>query len=107
LRRALVSEVSSSGSSTFRSAVIAGRRLYIWKTNPTWRARHAVSFPSERLEIVTPSTAIVPEVGRSSPPIRFRRVDFPDPDGPIRARNSPWATVRASPSRTSIFSPPR
>src|SRR5262245_59842726 len=40
---------------------------------------------------------------RSRQPIRFSKVDFPDPDGPMRATNSPCATstVRPSSARTS------
>src|SRR5436305_4390493 len=72
-----------------------------------WRARQRASRPSERSPIASPPTSIVPEVGRSRPPRRFRRVVFTDPEGPIRARNSPLATSRFSPFRISIRSSPR
>src|ERR1700680_2327688 len=51
---------------------------------------------------------MAPEVGRSRPASRFRKVDFPDPELPRRARNSParmsretsfTAVMTASPSR--------
>jgi hypothetical protein len=36
----------------------------------------------------------VPEVGRSRMPMMCSSVDFPDPDGPMIAANSPWLMVR-------------
>src|SRR5678815_1719424 len=48
-----------------------------------------------------------PLVGRSRPPIRFKRVLFPEPDGPINARNSPFGTVRLRLERTWTCSEPR
>src|SRR5262245_12603574 len=72
-----------------------------------WRARHAVSFPPGSSAMLTPPTLMEPDVGRSSPPMRFRSVDFPEPAGPISAKNSPLPTLTSSPCSTSIFSPPR
>src|SRR5579864_6937132 len=37
---------------------------------------------------------MAPEVGRSRPASRFSRVDFPEPELPSRARNSPARTSR-------------
>ena len=33
-----------------------------------------------------PQTTTLPEVGLSSPAIKFRSVDLPEPDGPISAK---------------------
>jgi hypothetical protein len=41
----------------------------------------------------TPSTVTVPEVGLSTPDIRLSSVDFPDPDAPVTATNSPASRV--------------
>src|SRR5580704_7067743 len=40
-----------------------------------------------------PSTSILPLVGMSIPPMRWSRVDFPDPDRPMRARVVPAGTL--------------
>ena len=40
-----------------------------------------------------PPTVIVPELIFSSPAIIRSAVDFPQPDGPTRIRNSPSSTV--------------
>src|SRR5437764_9431030 len=48
-----------------------------------------------------------PPVGVSSPAMRFKSVVLPEPDGPMRARNSPAGTSRDSFWRTRISSLPR
>src|SRR4030067_713715 len=106
-RSALERLVRRRGSSTFWKAVRTGIRLYIWKTKPTWRARQAVSLPADRRVISSPATVMLPEVGRSSPPIRLRRVVLPEPLGPMKATNSPLSTSRFKPWRTWISSLPR
>ena len=57
--------MSKSGSSTFWNAVSTGIRLYIWKTNPTWRARQAVSFAPDMRVISSPATVTLPADGTS------------------------------------------
>src|SRR5208337_4240986 len=47
----------------------------------------------------SPSTRNWPEVGRSMPAIRFSSVVLPEPEGPIRQRNSPSSTSRSTFSR--------
>ena len=37
-----------------------------------------------------------PSVGESMPDSKFSNVVFPEPDGPISARNSPFGTSRSS-----------
>src|SRR5688572_16905137 len=54
-----------------------------------------------------PSTVIVPAVGGSRPPMRFRRVVLPEPDGPMRATKSARSMSRSMPCRTSMLSRPR
>jgi len=44
-----------------------------------------------------PARKRLPDVGRSRHPIWLRRVDFPDPDGPMMATNSPSLMVRDIP----------
>src|SRR5699024_10403853 len=46
-----------------------------------------------------PSISTFPPVGISSPPIIWRRVDFPLPLVPTTARNSPFSTEKLTPSR--------
>ncbi len=81
----------------FWNAVRTGIRLYIWKTKPTWRALQAVSLWAERAVISSPDTATLPVVGRSSPPSRFRSVVLPEPEGPMKATNSPGSMSRFKP----------
>ena len=45
------------------------------------------------------SIMISPDVGESMPAMRLRSVVLPDPDGPIRERNSPRGTSRDKSSR--------
>ena len=44
--------------------------------------------------------------GKSRPPIMWRRVDFPEPEGPTMATNSPSATVKSMPERAWMVSSP-
>src|SRR5438552_17157498 len=43
----------------------------------------------------SPSMAIVPDVGSSTPAMMLKRVLFPQPLGPMTETNSPVATVRS------------
>ena len=47
-----------------------------------------------------------PSDGRSSPAIRFRRVDLPDPEVPSRPTNSPSSTFKDTPSRARTVAAP-
>src|SRR4051812_12576242 len=55
-------------------------------------------------ETSRPSIARLPLLGARKPAIIFRRVVFPDPDGPRSVRNSPFRTARltSSTARTSF-----
>ena len=81
-----------NGSATFSVTSSSGIRLNDWKTKPVRSRRSVVASSSLSRLIVAPSRTISPEVGRSSPPRSWSSVDLPEPDGPIRATNSPSAT---------------
>ena len=70
--------------------------------NPTCRARQAASFECFRVPSDSPATRTSPRVAWSMPPIRFKSVDFPEPLGPMSARNSPRFTSRLIPASTGI-----
>src|SRR5438309_2323395 len=48
----------------------------------------------------TPPTRTVPSSARSKPATMFIRVDFPQPDGPTMATNSPSSTLKLTSSIT-------
>ncbi len=68
---------------TFSSAVMAGMRLKLWKMNPILWHRTQASWLAERSFRRYPSMSTSPAVGVSSPPIMLKRVDFPEPEGPM------------------------
>ena len=54
----------------------------------------------------TPSIRTLPVVGASTPAIICSKVDFPEPELPMTARNSPSPMVRFTPSRAlTLVSP--
>src|SRR6186997_867008 len=61
---------------------------------PTWRPRKRAKASSSRALNAVPLTTTSPLSGRSSPAITISRVDFPEPEGPIRPIASPGATRR-------------
>jgi len=78
-------------------------RLNDWNIMPTRRARYEAGSRRESESRGAPRNSIVPAVGVSSPARRLRRVDLPDPDAPITAKNSPSSIPISTPStaRTS------
>src|SRR5512143_3347314 len=58
---------------------------------PTVLERHRARSVSESCVRSVPETVMVPLVGLSMPAMRFNSVVLPEPDGPMRARNSPSA----------------
>ena len=96
----------TAGSATFSSTVMPSSRLKNWKTSPMWRRRIRASSSSLRPVTWWPATVISPSSGVSSPATRLSRVDLPQPEGPIRATNSPSPTVRSTPrsALTGAFS---
>ena len=90
------------GNSTFSVIVIDGIRWNAWKTMPTSLRRYAASSSDDIFARSRPWTSTEPEVGRSSPAIKFSSVDFPEPDCPSKATNSPGSMVSETPSTARI-----
>ena len=75
---------TSSGSMTLRSTERQGSRAASWNAMPSSpRLRNSCG--------VAPRIWMIPSSGSSRPAISRSRVDLPQPDGPIRAMNSPRA----------------
>jgi hypothetical protein len=70
-------------NSTFSRTVFHGNSEYCWNTMPR-------SAPGR--STATLSTVTVPAVGLMKPATALRRVDFPQPDGPMIETNSPGLT---------------
>src|SRR5437868_6204434 len=66
-------------------------------TDPCWEMRIPLESGFER---GTPSMITAPESGRTNPAIMFISVDFPQPEGPTTATNSPSPTVKLTSSTT-------
>src|SRR3954449_10949015 len=80
--------MTSSAKATFCATVRSRSRRKSWKTQPMVRR----SLGTCHLLIVfsvLPLTTIVPEVGVSSLSSNRRKVDFPEPEDPMRKTNSP------------------
>src|SRR5256885_2399630 len=56
---------------------------------PILSRRTRVRPSSDNAASAAPSTRTTPAVGRSRPPIRLSKVDFPEPDGPMIETSSP------------------
>src|SRR6516164_3308464 len=97
---------SCAGSRMLSSTVMSSSKLKNWKIMPTWRRRNRATPVSLSRSIRSPATVTVPLVGRSSPAIMFSSVDFPLPDGPITATDSPGAICMLTPSTAGVASPP-
>ena len=82
---------------TFSSALMRESRLKPWKTKPILSRRRAARPSLSSRETSTPSHRYVPDEGVSRQPIRFIKVDLPEPDGPMIATNSPRAMYRLTP----------
>src|SRR4249920_4171674 len=78
-------------------AEVRDRRLKPWKTNPIFLLRTAASASFDIFDTSWPSRKYWPEVGRSRQPTMCMKVDLPEPDGPVTARNSPRGTSRLTP----------
>ncbi len=86
---------------TLRMTVVRVTRLKDWNTMPMPRRNRRSSFP-RRAETSTPSTVSWPPVMLC---IRFTarsRVDFPAPDRPMMATNSPSWMVRSTSRRPTV-----
>src|SRR6266511_3362582 len=65
-----------------------GKIAYCWKTMPRFRRQGGMSSTSR------PAIRMRPVSGRSRPATMRRIVDFPEPLGPRKVKNSPRYTVR-------------
>ena len=101
---------STMGSRTFCVAVRYGTRFFVapCHRNPTSRRRKRARSRSSSSPRSLPPTQTVPAVGASTPPMRFRMLDFPAPLGPTMAANMPSPTSRVTPpSAATPVSPTR
>jgi hypothetical protein len=98
---ALVTLLPGEGGEQERS------RFRFWNTNPMCCARQAASCPGVIALTSEPATRMVPLVGRSSPASRLSSVDFPDPEGPMRAVKEPSLMSSERPVKISIRSESR
>ena len=71
---------------TFSSTLIQGKSAPDWKTIET-------SF----------GFSIIPEVAVSIPPISLKMVDFPQPEGPTKQKNSPSSTAKLTSEMAVTF----
>ena len=81
----------------FRRTVIWGNRLKCWNTMPIFRRQPSISTPGPVRRV--PSKRMEPPVGRSSRFRHRRRVDFPEPEGPMITTTSPRRISRETPFR--------
>src|ERR1700719_814248 len=72
---------------------------------PIFSDRTRFSSLAEMFATFSPLRKISPEVGRSRQPIRFTRVDLPEPEGPMIAIHSPGSTFREKLSRARMTPP--
>jgi hypothetical protein len=89
---------------TFSCAVKVGTRLKAWNTNPIRSRRSSVMALSSSEPRSTFPINTCPSVRRSRPARQCSRVDFPEPDGPMIAVNTPTAKSAeiASSARTAV-----
>ena len=85
------------GSSTLCRAVVRDSRLKPWNTKPMEWLRMPASWSSDRVATSVPSRKYDPDVGWSRQPTRLRKVDLPEPEGPMTATNSPRSRVSETP----------
>ena len=93
-RRADATPRSSRPKPTLSSAVRHGKSPGSWKTRATFFGFGPVTG--------SPSIRIVPESGRTRPPIMPSTVDLPQPLGPSSETNSRGRTVRLTPSTAGM-----
>ena len=71
----------------FFRMVILGNKLKCWNTIPIWRRTASMSTLGSVMTV--PSKVMVPEVGSSSKFRQRRKVDLPEPEGPMMTTFSP------------------
>ena len=81
-------------------------RLKLWKMNPIVLPRSCANCDSVSEAILFFWRVTLPLVGVSREPTMFMAVDFPDPEGPMMAMNSPSLMSMEIPSRAlTVLSP--
>lgn len=90
--------LSLSGRATLVSASSSGSRWNCWKIKPI---SERSSFMEWVLVSLQPTT--LPLVGVSSPEASINKLDFPDPDGPVMAYDSPCRMQRLTFSNRTMF----
>ena len=80
-------------------------RLKNWNTIPMWRRRMRARSSSLRPVTVSPARTISPSSAWSSPATRLSSVDFPQPEGPMIAANSPRSSVSSAPRNARTGAP--
>ena len=90
----------------FSPAVSVGIRLNAWKTKPTRSRRSWVRCLSDKVVRSMSPMKTLPSVGVSNPASRCRRVDLPDPDGPMMTVHSPPARSSEIPRSASTAASP-
>ncbi len=80
----------------FSETFMWGNTAYCWNIMPRLRRQGGI------LATSFPSMAIRPESGATRPAIMRRIVDFPDPLGPRKVKNSPRLTINDSRSAVTV-----
>ena len=97
---------SSRAIATLSIAVRLSRRWKSWKIQPTDSRRTSTTDDGFFVPYFLSPSMIDPESPARRPPMILRSVDFPDPDGPIKATISPCFMLISTPLRTcSLFDP--
>ena len=99
-----VNPLYKRGNSMFSSTVSVSIKLKFWKTKPTASFLIRDSSLSEKSPISRSSNKYVPSNFLSIKPSKLIKVDFPEPEGPIIAKNSPASTWRLISSNTCSVS---
>ena len=96
-----------SGSMMFSRMVSVSTRLKSWKTKPSSLRRNSAASDSLRCEMSRPPMRISPELSGRMPEMRLSSVDFPDPEAPMMAMNSPSSILmdRSFTARTCTLVP--
>ena len=89
---------SMRGRATFSFAGSSGTSWPSWKTNPKAFSRRRERPASFKPVTDVPPTVISPDVTGSIPERQCRRVDLPEPDGPMTATDCPAGIVTSTPA---------
>src|SRR3989338_6289750 len=90
------------GSLTFSKTVAFGKRLKAWKTNPISLLRTLASSVSSSSSITLLLNLYEPPLCFSKKPRICKSVDFPEPEGPIIATNSPSSMLSVASCKARV-----